>query len=241
LSAHQQADAAVYPRQRSYRAVKARRGAKPAALGAIGALALYAARHPVVLLQGAAGLATVLAGVYFVSHVDTGKPLRKQAELPAHPQSVPVPPPPPPAAPARPEARVEAHPAPVVADTHAADEEAKPVKRSAPARLIVAPRDAALDAWFIKAYLRCWTSPPAPSSGEKYGAQIRVVHNLDGSLAGKPVLVNPPSDPAWRPFAESAVRAVSKCNPLQVPPRYQPHFEQWKKMTLHFSPDSAAE
>ena len=51
----------------------------------------------------------------------------------------------------------------------------------------------------------------------------------------------PPPEPAklLAAFADSAVRAVAKCNPLQVPARYASHFEHWKKLTLHFSPDSA--
>ena len=61
----------------------------------------------------------------------------------------------------------------------------------------------------------------------------------DGSLAVQPQLVNPPSDPAWRPYAESAMRAVLKCNPLHVPPQYVPYFEQWKVKTVHFDPQDA--
>ena len=94
----------------------------------------------------------------------------------------------------------------------AASAKAPPQKSS-----LLAARDAAVDAWFIKAYLKCW-SPPAPlPPGEKYSARIRITHiMLDGSLDGPPRLVNPPSDPAWRPYAESALRAVKKCNPLKV-------------------------
>jgi hypothetical protein len=118
------------------------------------------------------------------------------------------------------------------------DEVAVPAKAVASPKPIVAQRDPVLDAWFIKSYLRCWTPPSSLPQGEKYAAQIRVVHNSDGSLAASPHLVNPPSDPDWRAYADSAVRAVNKCNPLQVPTRYAPHFDQWKKMTLYFSPDS---
>jgi hypothetical protein len=114
-----------------------------------------------------------------------------------------------------------------------------PAKATPQNRALVAARDAAVDAWFIKAYLKCW-SPPAPlPPGEKYSAKIRVTHNADGSLDGPPRLVNPPSDPAWRPYADSAVRAVKKCNPLKAPEQYQAKFDQWRKMTLDFAPDSA--
>jgi hypothetical protein len=108
-----------------------------------------------------------------------------------------------------------------------------------PAPSLLAPRDATLDAWFVKAYLRCWAPPINLPAGEKYSAQVRVIHNSDGSILSPPVLVNPPSDPEWRPFADSALRAVTKCSPLQVPPQYAARFDQWKKLSLHFSPDAA--
>ena len=98
---------------------------------------------------------------------------------------------------------------------------------------------AALDAWFTEAYLACWSPPPTTPEGERYIADVRVIFNPDGSLSGQPVLLNPPRDPAWRAHAESAVRAVLKCNPLKLPPQYAPYFEQWKSKTIHFDPESA--
>jgi hypothetical protein len=113
------------------------------------------------------------------------------------------------------------------------------ISSPAPAPALLAPRDATLDAWFVKAYLRCWAPPTNLPAGEKYSAQVRVIHNSDGSILSPPVLVNPPSDPEWRPFADSALRAVTKCSPLQVPAQYAARFDQWRKLSLHFSPDAA--
>ncbi len=98
---------------------------------------------------------------------------------------------------------------------------------------------AALDAWLTDAYLNCWTPPPTMPEGERYVAEVRVAFNADGTLAGPPTLMNPPTDPAWRAHAESAMRAMLKCNPLRVPPQYAPYFEQWKTKTVHFDPQSA--
>ena len=98
---------------------------------------------------------------------------------------------------------------------------------------------AALDAWLTDAYLNCWTPPPTMPPGERYIAAVRVDFNPNGTLAATPELVNPPGDPAWRAHAESAVRAVLKCNPLRVPPQYAPYFEQWRTKTVHFDPQSA--
>jgi hypothetical protein len=98
---------------------------------------------------------------------------------------------------------------------------------------------AALDGWLHDAYLNCWTPPPGMPPGELYVAEVKIIFNPDGSLAGSPELVNPPSDPAWKPHAESAVRAVLKCNPLHVPAEFAPYFDQWRTKTVHFDPTSA--
>ncbi len=94
----------------------------------------------------------------------------------------------------------------------------------------------ALDAWLTESYLNCWTPPPAMPEGDTYVAQIKVIFNPDGSLSARPVLLNPPTDPAWRAHAESAMRAVKKCDPLKVPAQYAPYFDQWKVETIHFDP-----
>jgi hypothetical protein len=94
----------------------------------------------------------------------------------------------------------------------------------------------ALDAWLTESYLNCWTPPPTTPEGDTYVAEIKVIFNPDGSLSGRPVLINPPADRAWRAHAESAMRAVRKCDPLKVPAEYMPYFEQWKVETIHFDP-----
>jgi outer membrane biosynthesis protein TonB len=94
----------------------------------------------------------------------------------------------------------------------------------------------ALDAWLTESYLNCWTPPPTMPEGDIYVAEIKVVFNPDGSLSARPVLLNPPTDPAWRAHAESAMRAVKKCDPLHVPPQYAPYFDEWKVETIHFDP-----
>ena len=99
---------------------------------------------------------------------------------------------------------------------------------------------AALDSWFKDAYMNCWSPPPTTPEGETYIAEVQVEFNSDGSLAGQPVLVNPPSDPAWKPHAESAWRAAMKCNPMRVPPQFAPYFQQWRSKTIYFDPRDAS-
>jgi colicin import membrane protein len=98
---------------------------------------------------------------------------------------------------------------------------------------------AAIDGWLQEAYDSCWVPPPTAPQGERYIAEVTVEFNPDGSLATNPQLVNPPTDPAWRAHAESAMRAVLKCNPLHVPPQYAPYFEQWRTKKIHFDPENS--
>jgi hypothetical protein len=170
-----------------------------------------------------AGAAVVAAGFYLVNRVQS-KPDRRSAAVASTPSALPAG-----------ESRSLAN----GATPKAAEEPArarKTVRKELPS---AAQDDAAIDRWFMAAYLRCW-SPPAkiPSDGD-YAAKIRVSHNANGSLVGAPILVNPPSDPDWRSYADSAVRAVKKCNPLSVPADYLPRFDHWRKVTLYFAPDRA--
>jgi colicin import membrane protein len=93
----------------------------------------------------------------------------------------------------------------------------------------------ALSGLLMEQYKACWSYLPL-SNGPKYVPWIRVAYRPDGSLAGEPVLTNPPSDPVSRALAESAMRAVRRCNPLKIPARFQPFYEQWKDWKVGFDP-----
>ena len=41
------------------------------------------------------------------------------------------------------------------------------------------------------------------------------------------------SDPVYRAFAESAVRAVRACSPLKLPPE---SYQQWRNVIFNFDP-----
>jgi colicin import membrane protein len=96
-----------------------------------------------------------------------------------------------------------------------------------------------LNEWFRDSYKNCWSVPPTNPSGENYVFDVRVTFNPDGSLAARPVMLNPPHDPEWRAHAESVMRAVQRCNPLHIPTQYAPFFDQWRSKTIHFDPSSA--
>lgn len=112
---------------------------------------------------------------------------------------------------------------------------ASPAIAPAPANSrMSASLEAAFDAWLIEAYKQCWAPPRSTPEGEPYFPRVRVAFKADGGLAGPPRLVNPPGDPAWRPHAEAALRAVKSCDPLHVPEKYAPYYLQWKTKTVYF-------
>jgi hypothetical protein len=100
-----------------------------------------------------------------------------------------------------------------------------------------ASTEAAFDAWLIDAFKSCWSPPRSLPDGDPYAPRVRIALKADGALAGAPRLVNPPSDPAWKPFADSAVRAIKSCEPLRIPTKYAAYYPQWKTETVVFDPD----
>jgi colicin import membrane protein len=92
-----------------------------------------------------------------------------------------------------------------------------------------------LDGLMREQYKKCWSY--IGLNPQKYVAQIRVRYAQDGSLQAEPALLNPPSDPNLRNLAESAMRAVRRCNPMHIPSAYLPYYEQWKGRVVRFDPE----
>jgi hypothetical protein len=109
-----------------------------------------------------------------------------------------------------------------------------------PPRRMTASQEASFDAWMIKTYLACWKPAAQPADADPYVARVRLKFKPDGSLLKPPQLVNPPSDPAQKPQAKSALQAVKACDPLPMPAQYRSFYEQWKTKTIHFDPQVAA-
>jgi colicin import membrane protein len=91
-----------------------------------------------------------------------------------------------------------------------------------------------LDGVLEDQYKQCWSYLGLES--QKYIPQIKVIYSPDGALSAEPVLINPPSDPALRSLADSAMRAVRRCNPLRIPAQFAPYYDQWKGRVLRFDP-----
>jgi hypothetical protein len=94
----------------------------------------------------------------------------------------------------------------------------------------------AFDSWLMAAYAKCWHAPKKLPDADPYLPKVRVAFREDGELAAPPKLVNPPSDPAWKPHAEAAIKAVKGCDPLHVPDKYAEYYPAWKSRTVYFDP-----
>ncbi len=93
-----------------------------------------------------------------------------------------------------------------------------------------------LDGILQDQYRHCWNYIGMEGQ-EKYVPQIHVQYGPDGALLGEPQLMNPPTDPNLRSLADSAIRAVRRCNPLRIPAQYQPYYDQWKGRIVRFDPE----
>ncbi|MFN3891600.1 MAG: cell envelope biogenesis protein TolA [Beijerinckiaceae bacterium] len=96
-----------------------------------------------------------------------------------------------------------------------------------------------LDGYMIEQYKRCWNYISLGPAA-RYIPQIEVSFTQTGGLRAEPRLRNQPSDPNLRALADSAMRAVKQCNPLRIPERFLPYYNEWKDRILRFDPDEMA-
>jgi hypothetical protein len=181
-----------------------------------------ALRTVVVRVSAAVALTAVAGGLYLWR----GRPVEVARERPAAVAVAVTPPKPGPLA-ALNLPEPETAPAPEPPRREASAEAGKPMSNAL---------RAAFDSWLMGAYAKCWKAPKTLPEGEAYLAKVRVAFREDGELAAPPKLVNPPSDPAWKPHAEAALRAVKGCDPLHVPDKYAEYYPSWKSRTVYFDP-----
>ena len=84
---------------------------------------------------------------------------------------------------------------------------------------------------------RCWSVPAGAANAQNLAVQIRVFLSPDGSLAQAPVLLNPgrlaSGDAYFRAAAESAMRAIKRCEPYKMP---ADKYSRWQELELNFNP-----
>jgi outer membrane biosynthesis protein TonB len=87
----------------------------------------------------------------------------------------------------------------------------------------------------LRAKLRqCWNPPVGAADAAKAYVVFRVLFNRDGTILNSPVLVQAPPSQVGPVLAESAKRALLKCQPYTM---LKPeHYDQWKDMQITFDP-----
>ena len=113
---------------------------------------------------------------------------------------------------------------------------APPSPPSPPAITLQAPLTVSEIDLIRQQFYHCWSVPAGARDAGDLVVRVRVSLNPDGSLRGQPELVDSSrlNDAFWRAAAESALRAVRKCEPLRhLPPG---KYERWREIELTFNP-----
>ena len=81
---------------------------------------------------------------------------------------------------------------------------------------------------------RCWNPPAGVVNATRLQVVLRVLFNQDGTVARPPDLVAATPSPLGPPMAESAKRAILRCQPFNMLKPEQ--YEQWKDIEINFDP-----
>lgn len=110
------------------------------------------------------------------------------------------------------------------------------VRQERQARLGSVPLSTSELAAIREQFERCWNPPAGARDARNLVVVVRVWLRPDGSLQREPVIVDNSNstDQFWRVAAESAVRAVRRCEPVRGldPEKY----ERWREIELTFNP-----
>lgn len=80
---------------------------------------------------------------------------------------------------------------------------------------------------------RCWSPPIGVQGAEDLTVRLKVELNTDGSLRRPPELLTAGSSIAFLAAADSARRAVLRCQPYQLPPE---KYGAWRDINVTFDP-----
>ncbi|OYQ28194.1 hypothetical protein CHU93_09505 [Sandarakinorhabdus cyanobacteriorum] len=117
---------------------------------------------------------------------------------------------------------------------------AKDINAAAPAKAAIDPRAAATLAQSIRAQVApCWNPPVGGRDVRRMTVVVSVQYGRDGRVIGLPVAGTPTGMTAAnadyaRAFAETARRAVLRCQPLKLPPDL---YELWQSVEINFDPE----
>jgi colicin import membrane protein len=95
-----------------------------------------------------------------------------------------------------------------------------------------ADNSATWGAMFRQQVERCWTNKPYAGLDDQRPEVAFIIRlKRDGALEGMPVPDGTPPTPYARAYADSALRAILRCQPYNLPAAY---FEEWKAFTPVF-------
>jgi outer membrane biosynthesis protein TonB len=79
----------------------------------------------------------------------------------------------------------------------------------------------------------CWFPPLGWSDPAEVRVRVRMALNPDGTLSGAPVVLEAPSGTYSRRAPESALTALRRCAPYDLPPE---KYETWREVEIRFDP-----
>jgi outer membrane biosynthesis protein TonB len=80
---------------------------------------------------------------------------------------------------------------------------------------------------------RCWNPPLGAIDADSLTVRLKFVLTRDGRVEGRPEVINSSTSPFFRAAADSARRAVQRCQPYQMPAE---KYDTWRDVILNFDP-----
>jgi colicin import membrane protein len=79
----------------------------------------------------------------------------------------------------------------------------------------------------------CWNPPVSMADAKDLVVEVRLMLNQNGTLSGEPLVVNRSGHPLFAVAAESATRAIRRCQPFRLPVA---KYEVWRDVIVAFDP-----
>lgn len=78
----------------------------------------------------------------------------------------------------------------------------------------------------------CWKLPPDVSKGRTSVVEVRIKFKSDGTLDGRPKILNEPTGDDLILIIDSAIRALVRCQPFKL---RVASYESWKEIDVTFN------
>jgi hypothetical protein len=88
----------------------------------------------------------------------------------------------------------------------------------------------------FRAHMRtCAALPAGVSTGDKISLVVRVKLNANGTLAGRPILIEGTASPKGPVLLQSLLNWLTKCQPYNMLPADK--YQEWKSLDMRFTPE----